>query len=175
MTRGHHPDDPALTPDEARLLDGSLPAEERRRLDRQLAADPARAGRLARDRAALDLWVEEARSTPVDVDALAQHVFERIDDENGVARFSSRAGLRGEVLSPRAAMAYAAAAMLLIGVGLAGTWVVRQQRAEAVPSAAPAPEIADPDAPLLDGVRNAVQRGIMRKPGSDADAPGAEK
>ena len=164
MTRGHHPDDAALTPDEARLLDGSLPTEERRRLDRQLAADPARAQRLARDRAALHLWVEESRSTPVDVEALADRVFDRIDDESHAGRLASRSGSRGETLSPRTAMAYAAAAVLLIGVGLAGTWVVRQQRAEAVPSSAPAEEAPDPDAPLLDGVRNAVQNDMMRRP-----------
>ncbi len=156
-----------LTADEARRLDGTLPADDARRLDRVLAADPERARRLRRDRAALDLWIDETRAEASGrVDHLAERVLARIES-GGPTRRRELRGAIGEVLAPRVALGYAAAALVLIGVGLVGTWVLRHDRAEAVlpPSGtSPTGAEADPDLPLLDGVRNAVQRGMLRRP-----------
>jgi hypothetical protein len=58
--------DRPLTPEESRWLDGELPAEGpdgARALEERLAADPARAARLAALREAGHLWREEARRT----------------------------------------------------------------------------------------------------------------
>lgn len=179
MRRPNHPQDSALTPEESRWLDGTLDADARRRMERLLAADPARARRLARDREALDLWAADARRQaaravgPVaplpspmhgpHATGLAEAVLQHVTAGGG-RRMSQRSG---EVLSPRAALAYAAAAMLLIGVGLGGTWLVHGQRAEAVPSSGHDAAAPDPDAPLLDGVSHAIKRGMVRRPAGD--------
>jgi anti-sigma factor RsiW len=176
VTRPEDPRDRALSAEEARWLDGTLDAESARRMERLLAADPARARRLARDREALDLWVGDARRQAARSQAreaaapdLADAVLAQV--ARGPGRSSPRGG---EILSPRAAMGYAAAALLLMGVGLGGTWLVRGQRAEAVPSTGHDATAPDPDAPLLDGVSTAVRRGMVRRPVLD-DGAGGER
>lgn len=116
---------PGLTPEESRYLDGELPAAEARRLEAALAADPQRAARLERWRTATDLWRDEARRAagPVDPVALYARVLARV-----------RAVAPGPV--QRRLTAYAAAALLLIGLGVGGTLWLRHAPPPAPPAAA---------------------------------------
>ena len=158
---------PRLTPDESRLIDGLLSGEAARRVERQVAADPGRRDAMARERAALGLWVEDARRARLDEDALTARVLAAVEDAPQAAGRGTggAAGRRwGEVLSPRAAITYAAAAVLLIGVGLAGTFLVQQQRNDAVASPDATARPVDPDVDLLDGVRYAVESELIRAP-----------
>ena len=118
---------PPLTPEEARLLDGTLSDEARAALEAQLAEDPARAKALAGDRAAMALWKDDARAQAegIDVGALAEQVVASVK--------------AGRVAAPRLTFprAYAVAAMLLIAIGAVGTLVTRSgaSPAASVPSA----------------------------------------
>ena len=110
-----------LSREESRYLDGELPPEDMRRLKRELAADPGRAARLASYRDAVGLWKQdvERRTAVVDEDALADRV---------MASISSGSALKS--LRPVAPRWVAAAAVLLIGIGIVGTSVVRTQRSD---------------------------------------------
>ncbi len=116
----HH--EHGLSHEESRYLDGELPPEDMRRFERELAADPDRAARLDAYRDAMGLWKQdvERRTAMVDEDALADRV---------MASISSGEAL--ELLRPLAPRWMTAAAVLLIGVGVIGTTVVRSQRAGA--------------------------------------------
>lgn len=113
-----------LSREESRYLDGELPPEEMRRLERELAADPDRAARLASYRDAVGLWKQdvERRTAIVDEAALADRVMASI------ASGSSRALTS---LPPAAPRWVAAAAVLLIGIGVAGTAMVHKSRSAA--------------------------------------------
>ena len=90
-----------------------------RRLETRLANDPERADRLHAYRDAMDLWRD-------DTDRVAQGL-----DTNRLAeQVLQGQGLRAEH-DARVARRYAAAAVLLIGLGLAGASAMGPRRAEA--------------------------------------------
>lgn len=162
-----------LEPQEAALQDGSLEGDAARRAERTLIADPLRRAAFERDRSALDIWVGEARASALDPQEVARNVLARV-------AAAGRVELpRGELLAPRAALAWTVAALLLLGVGAFGTWSVRARRAEALPSQTQPSPVApglDPDAPLLDGVMKALRAGMVRRssPVQPAPAPANE-
>ena len=164
-----------LTPEESRLLDGVLPAAQKRRLENQIAADPHRAAQLAKDREAARLWKDDAERTAAAI----------IDDPNVMAdrvlalaaqgpsrgerrrRLLSRLGLTGESgLNDGTVMRYAAAAVVLMAIGIGGTWLVRTNRAKAV-TAPPAAETHDIDRAVWDGLRRPVREVKPAKKAED--------
>lgn len=118
MTRKEpHPE--GLSRDESRFLDGELPPDAARRLESRLAADPQRAERLEAYREAMDVWREDAAcaSRAVDPpDALADRVVRKVTADPS------------PMLRPPGALPrwYAAAAVLLIAVGIGGTVLARR-------------------------------------------------
>lgn len=118
--RGSPPQD--LSREEGRYLDGEASPEEVRRIEHQLAADPERAARLMAWQDAMDLWREDGTRTAL---ALCSQDQEGADD---LADRILRAGPRA--LQPRlralsAAPWYAAAAALLMTIGVTGTLLAR--------------------------------------------------
>lgn len=104
---------PDLTREESLHLDGALGAEEARRLEEALAADPRRRERLAAWRTAAALWRDDATRAArgLDPEALARRVV--------VA-----AAARDPEAEARASLAYrryARAAVVLLALGGAGT------------------------------------------------------
>lgn len=101
--------------DESRYVDNELDAAAARRLESELEAAPDRAARLDAWEDAMDAWRDDARrrSEAFDADALSQAVVARVR--------------RGEVASDPALpilRRYAAAAVLLLGLGTAGAaWI----------------------------------------------------
>jgi anti-sigma factor RsiW len=91
-------------------VDGELGDRARREVEARLAGDPARGERLATWREAMDLWREDARrgGPRVEPPVLADRVL----------RAGRPTGADPEV--SRAARAYAAAAVVLIGLGVGG-------------------------------------------------------
>lgn len=166
-----------LTPDESRLLDGVLPAAQARRLENQIAADPHRAEGLRRDREAAGLWRDDAQRTAADFvddpDVLADRVLALTAQGPSRGerrhRLMTRLGLVGDgELADRTVMRYAAAAVVLMAIGIGGTWLVRANRATAR-TIAPEPTAQDHDVDevLYDGLRQPVQTVQPRtsKPG----------
>ena len=180
---------PRFTPEESRLLDGRLPDAESRRLARQIAATPAHRDAVAREQRAIDLWAEDAQRPVLSDEVLADRVLQRIADDHdrGAEPGTTGGWAWGEVLSPRRAVAYASAALVLISVGLAGTWLVRSRVQDAVASPRSAgdepPATAhDPDLDLIDGVYTAVTQRLIRAPRAEGPQgvatqaePGADK
>ena len=117
--------EPPLTPEESRWLDSELSTEDARRLERERAADPRRSAAHDEYREAMDVWRESATRTSIDPDALGAAVLDRISRDDGSAHEEA----------PRFAGVYAAAAVLLICIGAAGTYLVRSR-------AQPAPRVA---------------------------------
>jgi hypothetical protein len=114
-----HDRDQGWTREESRWIDGLLDEPSARRLEARLAADPDRGARLGAYRDAMDLWRE-------DVDRVAG----RLDTGRLAEQVLAGHGLEAERLA-RQARRYAAAAVLLIGLGLAGASAVGPRRAEA--------------------------------------------
>ena len=119
MTR---PTDPkALDAAVSRWLDGECGADEARRVEARIAADPALAAEVARLKAAMDAFRDDAGAAPPQ--ALAERVL--------------ASAVRGEQESERfraLARRYSAAAAVLLAVGVGGSvWVA---------PAAPAPSSA---------------------------------
>lgn len=108
-----------LTREESRWLDGRLDEHAARRVEARLAADAQRAARLEAHRQAMALWREDT----------ARHA-ETLDAGRLAERVLAGRGLRAEQ-DTRQARRYAAAAVLLIGLGLAGASAVGPRRAEA--------------------------------------------
>jgi anti-sigma factor RsiW len=109
-----NPVPPELTPEESRYLDGLLDPEALRRFEAQLATDPERRERLDAWKRAMALWQDDVErvAATFDADALTERVL-RMEGE--------QASGWGEF---RSARRYAAAALLLIGVGVFGAaWV----------------------------------------------------
>lgn len=111
--------DPDLTREESLWLDGRLDEAAARRLEAELAKHPERRARLEAWHEAMDLWRDDVERIAGDLDtrALADAVL-------------AGRGLRAEQAA-RQARRYAAAAVLLIGVGLAGASALGPRRAEA--------------------------------------------
>lgn len=110
---------PALTPEESRFLDGTLPPEEASRLERELAADPSRSDALASYRQAIDLWRDDTERTAVPPGRMADRVLAAVGrPESG-----------GAAIIPTW---YAVAAMLMISVGVLGTAFSKQLRPKRV-------------------------------------------
>ncbi|MDJ0974320.1 MAG: hypothetical protein QNJ98_07675 [Planctomycetota bacterium] len=99
---------PALTPEESRFLDGTLPPEEAKRLEREIAADPARSDALASYRRAVGLWRDDAERGAVAPEQIADKVLAAV----GRGEAGGAAGIPTW---------YAVAAMLMISVGVLGT------------------------------------------------------
>jgi len=112
--------DDGWTREESRFIDGMLDAESARRLEAELERHPERRARVDAWRDAMDLWRDDVtrESAGLDPDRLKDAVL------SGAARRREEAELR----STRAARRYAAAAILLIGLGLAGATAVGPQR-----------------------------------------------
>lgn len=111
-----------ISREESRHLDGELPPEAARRLERQLAADPERTARMAAWRESMDLWRSDA-SRPTDTGALAEHVLA------AVAQAPPPPAVRTTW--------YAAAAAILIAIGVTGTLLAHDGIPTAAPRAAP--------------------------------------
>jgi anti-sigma factor RsiW len=111
-----HDRDHEWTREESLWVDGRLDPESARELEARLASDPARAARLQAYREAMALWREEA-----DREAA------RLEPSRLAERVLAGVGLRAEqerVRGVRAARRYAAAAVLLIGLGVGGAlWI----------------------------------------------------
>lgn len=128
---------PQMTPDESRLIDGTLPPEEAKRLELLIASDPDRADALADYREAIDVWREDANRAPVDAAGMADGVLAALGEgESG-----------GAATLPTW---YAVAAMFLIGIGVIGTAAVRGKHAVA-PHKSTAP-VASLEEALLDSI-----------------------
>jgi anti-sigma factor RsiW len=114
-----HARDPELSREESLWLDGRLDQASARRLEAELAKDPARRARLEAWHEAMDLWRDDA-----------VHLAEGLDTRHLADQVLAGRGLRAEG-DARSARRYAAAAVLLIGVGLAGASALGPRRAEA--------------------------------------------
>jgi len=114
-----HDRDRGWTREESLWLDGRLDEASALRLEARLAEDPERAARLETYRETMGLWRD-------DTDRLA----EGLDTRRLVDEVLAGRGLRAE-RDERRARRYAAAAVLLIGLGLAGASAVGPRRAEA--------------------------------------------
>jgi anti-sigma factor RsiW len=138
VTRKKPPPPEGLSPEESRYVDGEAPPDAARRLERQLAADPERADRLEAYRDAMDVWREDAQHTARTVDprgALAERVLESVTRDAPPSRATNP--------MPRW---YAAAAVLLIAVGIGGTVIARRTH----PAPHRPPELADIEEAVLD-------------------------
>lgn len=136
MNRNRPPE--GLTPQESRYVDGEMSAQEARSMEHRLAADPARADRVAAWRDTMDLWRNDAQraATTVasDPDALVDRILADRSVSNGLADRGPRR------ISPHVARWYAAAAVLLMAVGVTGTWMAQTPRA---PAPSTRPQVAD--------------------------------
>lgn len=114
-----HERDQGWTREESRWIDGMLDEASARRLEARLAEDPERSARLEAYRDAMSLWRDDTdhRAGTVDTARLAGDVL-------------AGHGLESE-RDVRTAKRYAAAAVLLIGLGLAGASALGPRRAEA--------------------------------------------
>ena len=136
MTRPNEPGplDPALS----RWIDGACDADEARRVEARLASDPALAAEVDRLRAAMDVFREDAAAAAPD--RLGERVLAAVargDDESD----------RFHALARR----YAAAAAVLLAVGVGGT-VWTHGTIPAAGTAAP-PTIAELEESHMDGER----------------------
>lgn len=116
MSRSSPPD--GFSREESLYLDGEMPDDAARRMGHRLAADPERADGVQAYREAMDVWREDAARTARslgDGEAMADRVLASLTDGPRLAMQQAS----------RAAPWYAAAAMLLIGVGIAGTLLSR--------------------------------------------------
>lgn len=120
---------PGLTPEESRHLDGELPASQASQLNEALAADVARARRLDRWRAATAVWREEAQEAAARVDpaAMAERVLAQVQRVRHPHRQPGAMGSPTPGSVSPALRAYAAAALLMIGVGIGGSLIVGLQ------------------------------------------------
>ena len=97
--------------DESRYVDGELDAEARRRVERAVEQDPARAERLDAWNEAMDLWRDDARRRAAGFDPAAVSQAVLADIASGTSSTGPDAS---------ALRRYAAAAAVLIGLGTAG-------------------------------------------------------
>ena len=117
MTRTPNPPD-GLSPDESRYVDGEMSEAETRSMEHRLAADPAAAARVEAWRNAMGLWRDDTQRAAAPVaaepDVLADRVLASLarDERRGV-------------VSLYVARRYAAAAVLLMAVGVTGTILAR--------------------------------------------------
>ncbi len=128
---------PAMTPEESRLLDGTLPADEAKRLENLIASDPQRADALDTYREAMDVWRDDAGRIDLDPDEIADQVLAAVGGSQG----------GGAAALPTW---YAVAAMLLIGIGVIGTAAVRGSHAR-TPQRSSSP-VASMEEALLDAL-----------------------
>ena len=111
--------DQGWTREESRWIDGRLDPASAQGLETRLAKDPERAARLQVYRDAMDLWRDDTDRSAEDIDTARL-----------AAQVLRGRGLRSERDALRARR-YAAAAVLLIGLGLAGASALGPRRAEA--------------------------------------------
>lgn len=106
-----HPKDDVWTRDESRWIDGELEADAARRHEARRSSERDR--RLRTYREAMNLWRDDTgqATAQVDMEALAHRVLD------GSAVVPAPAG---KDVASRVARRYAAAALVLIGLGLAG-------------------------------------------------------
>jgi anti-sigma factor RsiW len=95
---------------DSRALDGVTSPEETARIERERAADPARAEAVAAYREAMALWAQDARRVGAATDP--QTLAERV-----LAATAPRE-------APTASWGYAAAAAALIAIGVGGLWTL---------------------------------------------------
>ena len=143
MNRNRPPE--GLTPDESRYVDGEMSAREARSMEHRLAADPARADRVAAWRDSMDLWRDDAQRTAATVAGDPDALVDRILADGAVSnRLADREPRR---ISPHVARWYAAAAVLLMAIGVTGTWMAQPPRA---PAPSTRPRVADIEDLYLD-------------------------
>ncbi len=115
------------TREDSRYVDGELEGEQARRLERETTEGDLRSKRLGAWREAMDLWREDGRRAAMAFDA--DRVTRRILEASG-----PREAAPG-LAAIQATRRYAAAAVLLIGLGLGGTlWIGPQAAAESPPT-----------------------------------------
>lgn len=137
----------ALTPDENRYLDGEMSAQEAHSMELRLAADPERAAHIAAWRDAMDLWRDDARRAAAGVaaepDDLADRILDGLSGEAPQFLGGATALDRRRAVAPQAARWYAAAAVLLMAVGVTGTLLARPAPADrsARPQVSPFDEV----------------------------------
>lgn len=107
------------TREESRFVDGELEGEAPQRIEQALGHDPERRERLGAWTQAMDLWREDAELVAGRLDraSLADRILSDLDPE--VLR------------SGRAASRYAAAALLILGLGVAGSFALGPHPARA--------------------------------------------
>ena len=129
-----HPPHPpqGLTPDESRYLDGEMTADEQRSMEHRLKADPARAAMLGAWRDAMDVWRDDtaraAADLTADPDALADRILAGLEDQPLAGR---------RAVSPVIARWYAAAAGVLMAIGITGTILAQPTASGDRPAAEP--------------------------------------
>ena len=161
-----------LTPEDSRYLDDVLPAAQARRVAHQIASDPQRADRMQAHRDAAAVWQDDAQRIAASVVGDPEGFADRVlaltaqgpSSKERRRRFASRLGLVSEGDGTLAR--YAAAALVLMAIGVGGTWMVRAHRATAHPTSMDARE-ADPSLALddvaFDGLRRPVDQVKPRK------------
>ncbi len=104
--------EPEPAREESLYLDGELSPEARRRFETRLAGDPALQRRIQRWRENADLWRDDVRRAVADIDPglLAERVLARAE--------------RSSSSDTRIAWRYAAAALVLLGLGVTGASVL---------------------------------------------------
>lgn len=143
------------TREESRWVDGTLDEPAARRLLDRLAEDPERAARLRAYRDAMDLWRDDT---------------DRVADGLDTGRLADQV-LAGRGLAAERdalwARRYAAAAVLLIGLGLAGASTLDPRRGEAGGAAVQtALQLIERDRLDLQTVREWETFPHVRRPGS---------
>lgn len=107
-----HDDEGNWTRETSRYVDGELAPHQAASVEAELAQEPARTGRLDAWRDAMDLWREDTRRTAARLDP---HVMADRVLREGPAGVAPR-----DVRAARAARRYAAAAVVLLGIGVGG-------------------------------------------------------
>ena len=174
-----------LTAEESRYLDGVLSPERMRRMEHLLAADPDRADRVRAWKEWMARWREdcqrvtqanEAHDEPAEEGSSA-----RVDVIVSAALAAAPAVEQGrEPTSPtpsgwsvpaHVARRYAAAALLLMALGLVGYVATHSTPAVATPtldSTSPTPDAARDDTAEevndLRGIRDAIRNDVLRSP-----------
>ncbi len=179
-----------LTAEESRYLDGALSPERLRRMERLLAADPDRADRVRAWNEWMTRWREDCRAAaPTDdvyhtrVDQIVGAALDAAPSSESIATMNTerlaeaQGSSSGWSVPAHVARRYAAAALLLMALGLVGYAVTRTDPAVATPhgttpvrngsnNASP-PSSSGEARGDLHGIRDAIRSDVLRPPTRD--------